>query len=182
MPFTGRSTPGALPLTVRGCSATGTTAAPARSSSRSRAPPNGTRSAAPDRRTLSPPSALHWPGGPGRDWPRRCVCREPVYGAAPDQQPARATRQADRRTWRRRFAWRRGRPTGGGLVDLGDGNRVADVLDGRNPDDFAARLAAHPGIQLICRDRASGRSCQSRPVPARAVQPTARPSRLQRGR
>jgi len=42
------------------------------------------------------------------------------------------------------------------LVDLSDGNRPVDVLDGRDAEGFAGWLRAHPGVQIICRDRASG--------------------------
>ncbi len=54
------------------------------------------------------------------------------------------------------FAWSRGRDYGTVLVDLSDGNRPVDILDGRDAVDFADWLRAHPGIQVICRDRASG--------------------------
>ncbi len=33
---------------------------------------------------------------------------------------------------------------------------MVDVLDGRDAGDFAVWLRAHPGVQFICRDRASG--------------------------
>ena len=54
------------------------------------------------------------------------------------------------------FAWRRGRDYGTVLVDLGDGNRPVDVFDGRDGREFADWLRAHPGVKVICRDRASG--------------------------
>ena len=53
------------------------------------------------------------------------------------------------------FAVRRGRNYGTVLVDLDNGNRV-DVLDGRAAGDFADWLRAHPGVRVICRNRAGG--------------------------
>jgi hypothetical protein len=64
------------------------------------------------------------------------------------------------------FGLRKGRRCGTQLVDVETG-RPVDILDHRLADSFAARLAAGPGAEVICRTETAerGRRADARQPP-----------------
>jgi hypothetical protein len=52
------------------------------------------------------------------------------------------------------WAWRRGRRYGAIIVDLERANRPIDLLPDRTVETVAAWLKAHPGVEIVARDRA----------------------------
>ncbi|MFE6848984.1 transposase [Streptomyces sp. NPDC057686] len=91
------------------------------------------------------------PDAPRPAWPRTCrsqPARTPL-GKLPDKRLGTAPRVLDVD-----FAFKRCHVYGTILIDMETGKRV-DVLASRTVDTLAAWLRGHPGVEIMCRDRAS---------------------------
>jgi hypothetical protein len=74
------------------------------------------------------------------------------------------------------WAWRRSRRYGTLIVDLERANHPIDLLPDRTAETVAAWLEAHPGVEIVARDRAGAKAATApEPLDPGTVEPVVSP-------